>query len=466
MEVFILPKSLWLQSAYPYESFPSLSTNIQCDICVVGGGLSGIATAYFLAKQGKDVVLLEKNGILAGATGNSTGKLTIQHDFIYANLIQKFGVDGAQLYYDVNREAVDFGKQFARGDELLAADSILYAQTKIGEDKLKQEAQAYKKIGIQGTLGRNSELPVPFLSTLTVENEAQIHPVRFGQSMAEKAIQAGVRIYEQTAVVSMDFQNRALTTNAGFQVHFSNLVLNTHYPIEALRGLQVLKLAVDRSYIVAAQATMALTGQYISVDDPKRSVRTAKFDGETYFLLSGTHHTAGIESETKKFYRSLYTDTKKTFRLSSFVTGWSAQDPETPDLIPYAGQITSSLPFVYISTGNRKWGLSNSLASAKIISDQIVGRKNEATALFAPDRTKMGAQLLQALKLTGLVLKEFTTGHITRTNAPICTHLGCRTRWNDAEETWDCPCHGSRFRKDGSVLEGPATKPLDLSKKG
>lgn len=463
MEVFILPKSLWLRTAYDYGVFPPLSENIQCDICVVGGGLSGIATAYFLAEQGKDVVLLEKNILLAGATGNSTGKLTVQHDFIYAKLIQKFGIDGAKLYYDVNREAVEFGRSFARGDELQSANSTLYAQTKTGEDQLKQEAKAYEKLGIQGTLGRNSELPVPFLSTLTMEDEAQIHPVRFGQSLAKKAVEAGVRMYEQTAVLSMDFHNHSLRTNTGANVHYKDLVLNTHYPIEALRGLQILKLAVDRSYIVAAEATMALSGQYIAIDEPKRSVRTAKFNGETYFLLSGTHHTAGMKSETSKFYHSLYTDTKETFRLSSFITGWSAQDPETPDLIPYAGRITSSLPHVYLSTGNRKWGLSNSLASAKIISDQIVGRSNEAAALYSPQRTKAGAQLLQALKLTGLVLKEFPVGHLTRTKAPICTHLGCRTRWNDAEETWDCPCHGSRFRKDGSVLEGPATKPLDLS---
>lgn len=458
-----MPISLWLRTAYDYGVFPPLSENIQCDICVIGGGLNGIATAYFLAKQGKDVVLLEKNTLLAGATGNSTGKLTVQHDFIYAKLIQKFGLDGAKLYYDVNRDAVEFGRDFARGDELQAANSILYAQTQIGEDQLKQEAKAYENLGIQGTLGRNSELPVPFLSTLTMEDETQIHPVRFGQSLAKKAVESGVRMYEHTAVLSMDFHNHSLITNTGVNVHYKDLVLNTHYPIEALRGLQVLKLAVDRSYIVAAEATMALSGQYIAIDEPKRSVRTAKFDGETYFLLSGTHHTAGMKSETSKFYHKLYTDTKETFRLSSFITGWSAQDPETPDLIPYAGRITSSLPHVYLSTGNRKWGLSNSLANAKIISDQIVGRNNAAASLFSPQRTKAGAQLLQALKLTGLVLKEFPVGHLTRTKAPICTHLGCRTRWNDAEETWDCPCHGSRFRKDGSVLEGPATKPLDLS---
>lgn len=462
MEVFNLPKSLWLQSAYEYEAFPSLQEDIQCDVCIIGGGLNGIANAYFLATQGVNVVLLEKDKILAGATGNSTGKLTVQHDIIYSPLIEKFGIENAKLYYEVNRDAIEFAKTIASGDELLPADSILYAQTKEGANRLKQEAQAYQKLGIPGQLGRNSELPVPLQSTLTLEKESQIHPVRFGQSLAKLAVEAGARIYEQSAVTTMDFDHRFILLKSDVKVSFTDLILSTHYPIEALKGLQVLKLSVDRSYIVSAIADMALTGQYISVDSPKRSIRTARFDGKTYFLLSGANHQAGGEGNTAEHYEKLYADLNDTFRLSNYVTGWSAQDPETPDLLPYAGKISSSLPYVYISTGNRKWGLSNSLASAKIISDQIVGRDNRAAPLYAPSRTGFDAKLLQALKLTGLVAKEFTAGHITRMDAPICTHLGCRTRWNNAEETWDCPCHGSRFRKDGSVLEGPATRPLDL----
>lgn len=457
-----MSKSLWLQTAYPRDDFPQLQEDIHCDVCIVGGGLSGIANAYFLAKEGKDVILLEKNSLLAGATGNSTGKLTIQHDFSYANLIKKFGQDGAKLYYEANEKAVRFGKSFATANELKNADSILYSQTKHGTELLQNEFQAYKEIGIPGKLGKNSELPILIDATLTLKNESQIHPVRFGQKLAQMAVEAGARIYEFSDVLVMDLKKRFLTMKSSHEVHFNELVLCTHYPIEALRGLQILKLIVDRSYIVAAEADMALRGQYISLDSPKRSIRTAQFDDKTYFLLSGASHQAGLETDTKAHYDRLYLDLKETFNLSSPIAGWSAQDPETPDLIPYAGKITSSTPHIYISTGYRKWGLSNSIASARIISDQIIGKKNPATALFAPDRTGFGTFLLQALKLTGLVAKEFTTGHLTRRDAPICTHLGCRTRWNNAEETWDCPCHGSRFRKDGSVLEGPATKPLDL----
>lgn len=458
-----MSNSLWLQTAYPRDRFPELTQDIRCDICIIGGGLSGIANAYFLAKEGKDVVLLEKDTILSGATGNSTGKLTAQHDLVYAKLLKQFGHDNAKLYYEVNEEAVQFGRSFAIDDELRAADSILYSQTKHGTELLRHEMRAYEELGIPGELGRNSELPIQMDATLTLKDESQIHPVRLGQHLARLAVEAGARIYEHSDVLLMDLKRRLLAMKSGHEVQFTNLILCTHYPIEALRGLQIMKLSVDRSYIVAAEGDMALRGQYIAIDSPKRSIRTAKIDGKTFFLLSGESHQAGMESNTKVHYDRLNTDVQELYNLTTLTNEWSAQDPQTPDLIPYAGIISSSMPHVYLSTGYRKWGLSNSMASARIISDLIVGKTNRASELYSPDRTGFGAFLLQALKNTGLVVKEFTGGHLSRTNSPICTHMGCRTRWNVGDQTWDCPCHGSRFRKDGSVLEGPATKPLDLA---
>ncbi|WP_411197850.1 Rieske Fe-S protein [Sporosarcina sp. ANT_H38] len=459
---YFMSNSLWLSTAYPRDPFPQLDGDVQCDVCIVGGGLSGIANAYFLAKEGKDVILLEKDTILGGATGNSTGKLTAQHDIVYAKLLKQFGRDNAKLYFEVNEEAVQFGRSIAIKDELRAADSILYSQSKLGTDILRYEMNAYTELGIPGELGRNSELPLQIDATITLKDESQIHPVRFGQHLAQLAVEAGARIYEQSDVILMDLKKRLLSMKSGHEVQFTELVLCTHYPIEALRGLQIMKLSVDRSYIVAAEGDMPLRGQYIAVDEPKRSIRTAQIDGKTFFLLSGESHRAGMESDTQVHYNRLYTDLQELYNLSTLTHGWSAQDPQTPDLIPYAGIISSSMPYVYLSTGYRKWGLSNSMAGARIISDLIVGKENRASTLYSPDRTGFGSFLLQALKNTGLVLKEFTGGHITRTDSPICTHMGCRTRWNAGDETWDCPCHGSRFRKDGSVLEGPATKPLNL----
>ncbi|GKV65433.1 MULTISPECIES: FAD-dependent oxidoreductase [unclassified Sporosarcina] len=456
-------ESLWLATAGPQEKYPPVQDDLSCEVVIIGGGLSGIANAYFLAKQGKDVVLLEKNSVLHGATGNSTGKLTAQHDLVYADLIKHFDTESAKTYFNANEDALQFARSIADTNELQAAHSALYSQTAKGTEDLMREKKAYEEIGIPFKLsGKASDLPFETANTLIIEDEAQIHPVRFGQKLLKLAEEAGARIFEHSQVAKLDTDRHFVKLASSKQVSYQQLIICSHYPIEALAGMQIMKLDVERSYIAAAKTETSFMNQYIAVDNPKRSIRTATIDGQSYLLLSAESHPAGAEKDTQIHYDRIAEDLKTTFQHSDIVYKWSAQDPSTPDLVPYAGVISDSLPHVFISTGYRKWGLSNSLASARVISDAILGRENQAAELYSPGRTDFGALFSQALLLTGRTVKEFAGGHIARTDSPICTHMGCRTRWNKGDQTWDCPCHGSRFRADGSVLEGPATEPLDL----
>lgn len=454
-------ESLWLATAYTFTAYPRVDGDLECEVLIIGGGLSGIANAYFLAKQGKDVILLEKNTLLQGATGNSTGKLTAQHDLVYADLIKQFDRESAAVYYHTNEQALQFARTFADSNELSRAHSVLYSQSKDGTEQLLREKKAYEEIGIPFDFG-NSAQDLPFATdkTLTIPDEAQIHPVRFGQKLATLAQEAGARIYEHAQVAALDTDHRFVKMASSSRISYRQLVICSHYPIDALEKMQILKLDVERSYIAAARTATPFEHQYISVDNPKRSIRTATIDGESYLLLAAESHPAGAEKETQVHYDRITEDLKTHLEHAEILYKWSAQDPSTPDLVPYAGAVSDS--GVFISTGYRKWGLSNSLASAQIISDAIVGRKNPAAELYSPGRTDFGSLFTRAMMLTGRTVKEFAGGHIARTDSPICTHMGCRTRWNKGDQTWDCPCHGSRFRADGSVLEGPATKPLDL----
>lgn len=463
MEDVKLTQSLWLDTGYPRDKFPQAHGRIRCDVCIVGGGLSGIAAAEQLAAAGKDVVLVERDRILAGTTGNSTGKLTAQHGYVYADLLKQFGKDGARTYFEANEEAVRRGRDIAGEGEARPSDSYIFSQTRHGTEKLRREWDAYREIGIQGSFGKETELPFPVQASLSMVDELQIHPFRFGQRLARMAADHGARIYEMTAVRTMDFKKRTVSLSTGGMVEFKELVLATHYPIRGFRGLNIIKLAVNRSYISVAPTDRELKDQYISVDSPQRSIRTANIDGKIYMMLAGSNHTAGMKKETDEEYGRLAEDLENLFHLKGITHSWSAQDPQTPDLVPYVGQISDSLPHVYIATGFRKWGLSNSLAGSKILRDLITGRENAATKLYDPGRTGFGALLLQGLKINGLVAGELATGYTVRLDSPTCTHMGCKTQWNEGDRTWDCPCHGSRFREDGSVLEGPATKPLDLS---
>ncbi|MGN7410122.1 FAD-dependent oxidoreductase [Sporosarcina sp. SAFN-010] len=456
--------SLWLETAYPRDTYLPPSSDTTCDICIIGGGLCGLTAAYLLAKAGKKVLLLEKDRILEGASGNTTGKLTTQHDLVYADLLKTFGEESAKVYYKTNDDAIRFAQSIAEGDELRSTNSVLFASTDSGVAALRKEADAYKTLGIPFDRRLNCELPLSVKETLTLSNQAQLHPVRYGQHIAKLAVSEGAQLCEKSDVRSMDLKEKSLQLASDIVINFDELLLCTHYPIEALRGMNILKLEVKRSYLISAPADMPLQSQYLSVDEPKRSIRTVFIDGRPHFLLGGEDHKAGVTSDTDLHYNRLAEELQSVYHLGEPVHSWSAQDPSTPDLIPYAGPISAAMPYVHICTGFRKWGMTNSLAAAQIVTDQITGQPNPAISLYAPDRTGFGTLLLQALKTTGFVLKEFTGGHLTRTDAPICTHMGCRTRWNKGDETWDCPCHGSRFRKDGSVLEGPATRPLDLKK--
>jgi len=457
-----MAKTLWLETAYPKKAYPALSQDTETEVLVVGGGLSGLAATYLLAKEGKQVTLVEGKEILAGASGHTTAKLTSQHDIIYSKLIPKFGDEGARTYFEANEEALRFARDIAKKDELVPADSVLFSQTKHGDEIIRNEWRAYKQLRIPGKIGKESEIPVDMMSTLTLPDQTQLHPVRFGQSLAEKAVEAGAKIYEHSRVQMLNLKENKVVLENGAHIRYGKLILCTHYPVEALRGLQIAKLVVERSYAASALTDKVLKGQYLAVDQPSLSVRTAQIDGKSYLVIGGGKHEAGSKSDTGPYYQSLTEKGNELFGISDFPHQWSAQDPQTPDIVPYVGQITDGLPNVFISTGFRKWGMSNSLVSGHILRDIIIGKPNKAIDLYTPTRSDFGSVLLQALKINGMVAAEFVGGHVTRTEAPSCTHMGCKTRWNEADETWDCPCHGSRFYKDGRVMEGPATRPLEL----
>lgn len=453
--------SIWLQHQQTPPK-PPLEESIQADVCIIGGGLSGLMTAYHLSKEGKKVVLLEGNSLLHGATGHSTGKMTAQHGSIYQSLIEKFGSEAARLYYELNQHAVTSAIDLVDSSIIQPSTSILYTLEKNNVKKLENEWDAYKQLNIPGTFGDKAEIPYPVKSTVGMLNQAQIHPVLFGKSILDKTLKAGAKIYENSRVAHIHLTKPYVELENKQTVYYKDLVICSHYPLEAIVGLQIVKLTINRSYIIAFKCSEPYNGQYLSIDQPERSIRTVQINGDYYTLLVGSSHRAGSESNTKIFYEAIENEAHANFSATDIPFKWAAQDPETPDMLPYVGQISSRTPNIWLATGFRKWGLSNSLVAGKILSDGIVGRHNRGITLYSPKHTKFGDAFWQALKVGAQTSVDLIGGYITRSSMPRCTHLGCKTRWNNADETWDCSCHGSRYAKDGTVLEGPAVKPLNL----
>ncbi|MED3662243.1 FAD-dependent oxidoreductase [Ureibacillus terrenus] len=310
-----MQKSLWLHNISPL-SLTSLSSSLHCDVCIVGGGLTGVYTAYLLAKNGMDVVLLEANSSVAyGTTGHSTGKLTPQHGAVFDQLLNIFNEEEVRTYYEANVNAIEKALDESTADTFQRVDSYLYATTEKGAETIKKELEAYEKIGIQGIETGETELPFEVITALKMENTFQIHPVKFTNHFAKLALKAGAKLFVNTRVTKLMIDEHRLLTEKDFEIRFKSVVLATHYPIEAIKGLHIAKLSIERSYLMATKTSELLKGQYLSVDLSPRTIRTALIDNQPYFIFGGSSHTAGAVQNTHIYYEMLEKELASAFDL-------------------------------------------------------------------------------------------------------------------------------------------------------
>ncbi|MEK4626907.1 MAG: FAD-dependent oxidoreductase [Solibacillus sp.] len=454
-----MKKSLW-QNDVQSISAPTLQQSMKSDICIIGGGLSGVYTAYLLAKEGYKVVLVEAlHDFAEGTTAYSTGKLTVQHNLIYTSLSTEQG----RAYYEANRGAIERALS-TNPPSVSRATSYLYTASDDGREQLLQEAECYKKIGIPFIATNEIEIATPVKLAIGIENEVQINPVEFTRHFAQLAKKMDAQLFLNTRITNIQPSDNVITTSRGHKIHYKKLILCTHYPIESIKNLYSVKLQVNRSYLSATKCTQLLDGQYLSIDPQSRTIRTALINNQPYFVYGGFAHSAGTVEQTDLYYDSIESELQSQFELPKPEFNWSAQDVMTADQIPYIGQLNSRDETLYIATGFNKWGLSSSLVAGEILLDSIKKIASPALELYSPNRSSFGRQVYFMLQTGGFIGKEFIKGYVTRTSAPRCTHLGCKTRWNESDHTWDCPCHGSRYNEKGEVIEGPAVYPLQFKK--
>ncbi|MDH6673069.1 glycine/D-amino acid oxidase-like deaminating enzyme/nitrite reductase/ring-hydroxylating ferredoxin subunit [Paenibacillus sp. LBL] len=496
------PESLW-RATTELPTFPRLAEDIEADVAVVGAGITGITTAYLLAKAGKDVVLIEAGRILNGATGYTTAKVTAQHGLIYHELTSHFGEENARLYYEGNREAIEFIRNIVGGDEekfgLKLEDAYIYAQ----EDdkylaKLEDEIKAYEQLGIPGEWQDSLPLPMPIRGAIKMPGQYQFHPLQYLKHLTEQFLMLGGRIYENTTMdekAETEGPITLLTKRGGHRITCNHAVSASHFPFYDGKGLFFTRLHVERSYAIAVKPETAYPGgMYLSVDKPKRSLRSASYNGEDLVIVGGENHPTGRSICTHQHYENLELFAGNLMGASAIPYRWSTQDLITLDNLPYIGPITSKHDRIYVATGFRKWGMTTGTLAANIISDQILGKTNRYADMFNPSRFKADPSIKTFVVQNATVAKDFVAGKVDLSHADItelkigegavvrhngqragaykddqgnlhlvdttCTHLGCEVEWNEGERSWDCPCHGSRFRYDGKVLEGPAIEPL------
>lgn len=425
-------KSVWnRESVLP--KFPSQRGDIRTDVLVIGGGILGILTAYFLEQIGIDYVLVEKGRICSGTTQNTTAKITVQHGLIYQKILSGSGLESAQKYLAANTAAFEKYAELCKDIDCDYEVKDNYVYSTDDRKKLENEMSALHRIGYGADLCEELSIPVQTVGAVRFAGQAQFNPLKF-----ISAISKDLKIYENTFVVEM-IGNTAVTNHG--RIFADKVIAATHFPFINKHGKYFLKLYQHRSYMLALENAQDVNGMYVDESKTGMSFRNYK----EYLLLGGggerTGKSGGNWEELRSFAKKCYPDSKEKYF-------WAAQDCMSLDGIPYIGRYSNSTADFYTASGFNKWGITGSMTAAMILSDRLNGKSQDYADVFYPSRSILKPQLF----VNGYeAVKNLLTVSRKR-----CPHMGCALKWNSAEHSWDCPCHGSRFAQDGKVLDNPA----------
>lgn len=485
--------SLWARTA-PAVSHPALAGDLDVDVAVVGGGVTGLTTALLLQRDGARVAVLEGSVVAGGTTGWSTAKVSVLHGALYQWIERARGTDAAATYAAANQAGLALVRELVStlGIDCDWSDepAYTYAAGEAHAGVVDAEYEAARRAGLAVTRTVETGLPWPVAAAVRLEGQAQLHPVRYVQALARAVVDGGGSVFEHTRAHDVD--GRTVVADGG-RVRAEHAVVCTLLPFLD-RGGYFAKAHPTRSYAVAARADEPVRGMHLSVDEPSRSVRNAF--GGTWLVLGGGGHPTGRGGRTLGHYEELEAWARRHFTVRELGPRWSAQDYLPVDHVPYVGRMARGGERLWVATGFQKWGFTNSAAAAVMLSDAIAGRDNPWAHLFDARRRDVAASasafVTENAKVAGHLVGDRVANLLPRSAdvlapgeagivrsggetvaayrdetgtlhavAPACTHMGCLVSFNDAERTWDCPCHGSRFGLDGRVLQGPATDPLE-----
>lgn len=466
---------------------------------MVGGGITGLTSALLLAQRGVSVAVLEAVRICAGATGYTTAKVTSLHSLTYAQLIKQMGEEKARLYGEANQAAIEQVAALvdSLGIECQFTRAAAYTYTVDPGQRSAMEAEvaAAQTLGLPASFTQETDLPYPVEAAVRFDDQAHFHPRRYALGLASAVIAAGGAIFEESRALDIDERGGGVVVaTKGGEVRADAAVVATLLPFLDIGGFFA-KAHPSRSYVLSVRCRGPVpAGMYLSVDSPTRSVRPVDLDGAPGLVLCGSSHKPGEADDTQRYYRDLEAWARETFDVEAVEHRWSAQDYVTVDKVAYIGRCPRT-DRVFLGTGYKKWGMTGGTVAGMLNADLITGQDNPWVEVFDATRVGDGQAAKKFVKENVSVGMHFVKDGVERLRAAdvselgpgegglakidgravgayrdpsgkvhavsvTCTHLGCTLKWNRAETSWDCPCHGSRFTHTGSVIEGPATQPL------
>jgi glycine/D-amino acid oxidase-like deaminating enzyme/nitrite reductase/ring-hydroxylating ferredoxin subunit len=512
-------QSYWIESAAaPDRGTVELPDRV--DVAVVGGGIAGLTAAHLLTEAGRTVAVLEADRVAAGVSGHTTAKVTAQHGARYRTLVQRHGARAAARYAASQLAALEWiaGEVERLGIEceFSRRDAFVYASTDAEREELTAEARAQSEAGLPASLVTDVDLPFPVTGAVRCTDQAQFHPRRWLLGLAAHAEAAGCVIAERARVLGVrSGSGGAGSGGAGSDgsrgsgsggmvvrtergdVRATDVIVATHYPVLD-RGMFFARLEPVRDLVVASEVAdgQAPTGMYISMDSGHSIRATPLPDGRQLLIVLGEHYRTGQRVDVAAKFDRLAAWARDRLGVPEPSYRWAAHDLSTVDGLPYVGRYHPGSDHLWVATGFGQWGMTGGTMAGMLLRDLIVGERPEWAGLYDPNRVPDGRAGLALVRANAEVAAHLVTDHaraiadrseldalkpgdgvVTRVGARLvaahrddsgalhavsarCTHLGCIVQFNNAERSWDCPCHSSRFDLDGRVLNGPAVRPL------
>ena len=397
--------SLWIDEIEKINSNGELSEDTSANVCIIGAGISGITLSYYLTKKGYKTIVIERNEIGHGVTGHTTAKITSQHSLIYHYLSNQYGIKFAKKYFEANEEAIKNIEEIVRENNIDCdferKNNYIYTINEENVEKIDEEAESLKYININAEKVEKSDLPFKIQKGVVFKNQAQFNPLKYLAGLTKYILNKGGRIYTNSLCTDIKRKDEEYEVYAnGHKVYAKYVVLASQYPFLKVPGFYFAKMYQASSYVIGIKTKEKLPkDMYLSIDEPNFSFRKS---GDILLIIYEEifKSTRFKPITNKDEMKNMLVDSTKSLVLDRI----KAENIETDDIKPGSGAVVD-------------------LEGSKV----------------------------------GVYKDENGKPHFIK---PVCTHLGCILEWNDADKTWDCPCHGSRYDKYGKNIYGPATKNL------
>jgi glycine/D-amino acid oxidase-like deaminating enzyme/nitrite reductase/ring-hydroxylating ferredoxin subunit len=497
-------RPLWADTA-TMAKLDSQSEQVAVDVCIVGAGITGLTAATLLKKAGKTVALIELGRVGSGETSHTTAHLTEVFDIDYRDLISHFGIEGAQLASQSLRRGIERIEQnihdYGIECDFSRVPGYQFTERSSQVDEIEDEAAEATRLGVPNEVVETTELPFHVERAVRFDHQAQMNPTAYLVGLAKRIPGEGSFIFEETRMQEVQEDHAAkggrscrVITDRGVIV--ANQVFVAANVPSSNRYFMHMKIAAYRTYAIAVttQNNFDTKGLYWDLDEPYHYIRTFSRDGVNHLIIGGEDHKTGQDVDTSKHFQRLEEWARERFEIKTVTHRWSGQVIEPVDGLPYIGRNSLS-ENIFVATGYSGTGLTMGTVAAMIVSDLILGLENPWVELFEASRMKPLASIknfisenidypshmigdrLSPAQAQGTEALREDEGAIVRVEgkklaayrdpggelhllSPVCPHMGCHVQWNNAEKSWDCPCHGSRFAPTGQLLNGPAVSDL------